>query len=248
MSTSSNVPSGLGEAVQHLGGLADEGLRWLMAWVETLPPVAAAFVAVLALIAAVLGARRPAVRGVAAVVGFLLGILYATRFRPWLEFVHVPWRDVTLALSSAFAVFGALLPEGITFALGALGCGTIVASFFPSDDRTFAFIPAFLVGGAAGVMMFPLMAALVSSFGGGLLAAAAIATLLPRATLGGYLLAHPLTTGAVGLGIGLAGFLGQLRAPREELDPVDAGGAPAKAKKPSRERKKKAQVKASGED
>lgn len=250
MTDLNNLPLGLGAVAQSLIGPVAAMSHRLLVWATGLSPTAAAFVAVVALVAAVIGARRPMVRVVAAAVGYLLGLAYAGLFQPWLEFLHVPARDVTLGLGVAFALFGALLPEGITFAIGGLFCGTVIASFFPSDDRTYAFVPAFLVGGAAGVMMFPLVAALVASFGGGLLCAATVATLLPRATLGGTLLSHPLTTAGVGLAIGLAGFVGQFRGSREDLLEGDEGGpkasgkSKAPVKKPARARRKKTKTKA----
>jgi hypothetical protein len=247
------APLGLGEVARSLLGPAEALSHRLLEWAASLSPTAAAFVAVLALVSAVVGARRPMVRVVAAAVGYLLGLAYAARFQPWLEFAHLPSRDLTIGLGAAFALFGTLLPEGITFAIGGLFCGTVIATFFPSDDRTYAFVPAFLVGGAAGVMMFPLVAAVVASFGGGLLCAAAIAVLLPRATLGGTLTSHPLLTAGLGLLIGLAGLIGQLRAPyedgtyAEDEAPKPSGGSQARAQKPKRACRKKAKAKASAE-
>ena len=213
MNALAKLPFGFGELLARALGVVEGMDHQLLAWTVALSPVAAAFVAALALTAAVVGARRPAVRVVAAVVGMLIGFAYAFRFEPWLRFLHVPVRLSTWTLGIAFAIFGAGLPEGITFVLGGLFCGAMVASFFPSDDRTYAFLPAFLVGGAGGVLAFPLVAALVSSFGGGLVCASALAVLLPRATLGGYFLTHPASTAGVGFAIGLAGFIGQWRPP-----------------------------------
>jgi hypothetical protein len=139
-----------------------------------------------------------------------LGFAYAARFEPWLPFLHVSLRSLGWDLALVFGIFGAAIPEGLIFALSGVLFGTGLASLFRSSERAYAFIPGFLLGGAAGVMAFPLVAAVVASFGGGWVCAAALAALFPRATLGGYLQGHAWVTLGIGLGIGLSGFAGQL--------------------------------------
>ncbi len=182
----------------------------LMIWTASLRPVAVACLAAFALTAAVIGARRPMVRLVAGAAGAAIGFAYAARFEPWLPFLHISLQSLGWDLALVFGIFGAATPEGFSFALSGLLCGSGLASLFRSNERTYAFIPGFLLGGAAGVMAFPLVAAMVSAFGGGWICAAALAALFPRATLGGYLQAHPLATLAIGLAIGVTGFIGQL--------------------------------------
>jgi hypothetical protein len=201
---------GLGELARAAWGLLLSANFELMHWSASLRPLAVACVAVLALTAAVIGARRPMVRLVAGAAGVGLGFAYAARFEPWLPFLHVSLDSLGWDLALVFGIFGAATPEGFTFVLSGLLFGSGLASLFRSSERAFAFLPGFLLGGAAGVMAFPFVAALVSSFGGGWVCACALAALFPKATLGGYLESHPLATFGIGLAIGAAGFVGQL--------------------------------------
>ncbi len=196
----------------------------LIGWTASLRPLAAACLAVLSLMAAVVGGRRPMVRLVSGAAGMGLGFAYAARFEPWLPFLHISLRSLGWDLALVFGIFGALTPEGLSFALSGILFGTGLASLFRSSERAYAFIPGFLLGGAAGVMAFPLVAALVASFGGGWVCAAALAALFPQATLGGYLQTHPWVTLGIGLGIGLSGFAGQLSGVH-----IARLGAPAEA-------------------
>ena len=201
---------GLGELARSSWSLVDATNQALIGWAASLRPLAVACVAALSLTAAVIGARRPMVRLVAGAAGVGLGFAYAARFEPWLPFLHISLQSFGWDLALAFGIFGAATPEGFTFVLSGLLVASGLASLFRSSERAYAFIPGFLLGGAAGSMAFPLVAALVASFGGGWVCAAALAALFPRATLGGYLQAHPLVTLAMGAAIGTSGFIGQL--------------------------------------
>jgi len=179
------------------------------------------------------------VRLVAGAAGVGLGFAYAARFEPWLPFLHISLSRLGWDLALVFAIFGAATPEGFTFALSGLLFGSSLASLFRSSERAFAFLPGFLLGGAAGVMAFPLVAAMVASFGGGWVCAAALAALFPRATLGGYLHAHPLLILGLGFAIGATGFIGQLSGvhvgrlgiPTEGHPAADAGNRKGKTKR-----------------
>jgi hypothetical protein len=206
----SDLVEGLGELARAGWGLVGQINQDLIHWTASLRPLAVACLAALSLVAAVVGGRRPMVRLVAGAAGMGLGFVYAARFEPWLPFLHVSLRSLGWDLALVFGIFGAATPEGLTFALSGILFGTSLASLFRSSERTYAFIPGFLLGGAAGVMAFPFVAAVVASFGGGWVCAAALAALFPRATLGGYLQSHAWVTLGVGLGIGLSGFAGQL--------------------------------------
>lgn len=206
----SDLVQGLGELARAGWGLVGQTNQDLINWTASLRPLAVACLAVLSLVAAVVGGRRPMVRLVAGAAGMGLGFAYAARFEPWLPFLHVSLRSLGWDLALVFGIFGAAIPEGLIFALSGVLFGTGLASLFRSSERAYAFIPGFLLGGAAGVMAYPLVAAVVASFGGGWVCAAALAALFPRATLGGYLQGHAWVTLGIGLGIGLSGFAGQL--------------------------------------
>ncbi len=201
---------GLAELARSSWTLVGETNQALLGWAASLRPLAVACVAALSLTAAVVGARRPTVRLVAGAAGVGLGFAYAARFEPWLPFMHISLQSLGWDLALVFGIFGAVTPEAFTFALSGVLVASGLASLFRSSERAYAFIPGFLLGGAAGTMAFPLVAAVVASFGGGWVCAAALAALFPRATLGGYLEAHPMVVLAMGAAIGTTGFIGQL--------------------------------------
>lgn len=187
----------------------------LLSFLAVQPQLALAVLAVVSLVMAVVGARRPWVRGVAALAGGLAAFAFVAKLTPWLHFLHLPVKDLTWGLVGGVALFGALLPEGITFLVGGLLLGFLLASLFPSDERIFAFVPGLFLGGAAGVLAFPLAAALTASLGGGLLFSAALVTLLPRPTLGAYFVTHPMLVIGIGLAVGLTGLVGQWQVRRD---------------------------------
>jgi hypothetical protein len=181
-----------------------------------LTPLEGAFVAVLGLVAAVIGGRGPEVRLVGAAAGGLFATMYVARITPWLEFLHIPVAKLLWAAPAAFGVFGALLPEAIAFFLAGLTLAALASTLVSTENHTLVVIPSFLIGGTLCTLFFASVALLASSFGGGLAFAAGICAVLPRAGVGGWMLQHPIALVVFGLVIGWAGFVGQMLGPTPE--------------------------------
>jgi hypothetical protein len=181
-----------------------------------LTPLEGAFVAVLGLVAAVIGGRGAAVRLVGAAAGGLFATLYVARITPWLEFLHIPVANLLWAAPAVFGTFGALLPEGIAFFLAGLTFAALASALVSPENHTLVVIPSFLIGGTLCTLFFSSVALLASSFGGGLAFAAGVCAVLPRAGVGGWLLLHPIALVVFGLVIGWAGFVGQMLGPTPE--------------------------------
>jgi hypothetical protein len=181
-----------------------------------LTPVEGAFVAVLGLIAAVIGGRGVAVRLVGAAAGGLFATMYVARITPWLDFLHIPVANLLWAAPAVFGTFGALLPEGIAFFLAGLTFAAVATMLVSPDNHTLVVIPSFLIGGTLCTLFFGSVALLASSFGGGLAFAAGVCAVLPRAGSGGWLQHHPVALVAFGLAIGWVGFVGQMLGPTPE--------------------------------
>jgi hypothetical protein len=194
-----------------------------------LTPVEGAFVAVLGLVAAVIGGRGAAVRLVGAAAGGLFATLYVARITPWLEFLHIPVSKLLWAAPAVFGTFGALLPEGIAFFLAGLTLAAIASALVSPENHTLVVIPAFLIGGTLATLFFSSVALLASSFGGGLAFAAGVCAAMPRAGVGGWMLRHPSSLVVFGLIIGWVGFIGQMLGPTpEEKRAMAAEGASQK--------------------
>jgi hypothetical protein len=181
-----------------------------------LTPIEGAFVAILGLVAAVIGGRGAAVRLVGAAAGGLFATMYVARITPWLEFLHIPVAKLLWAAPAAFGAFGALLPEGIAFFLAGLTLAAVTSALVSPENHTLVVIPSFLVGGTLCTLFFSSVALLASSFGGGLAFSAGLSAVLPRAGVGGWMLQHPIALVVFGLVIGWAGFVGQMLGPTPE--------------------------------
>jgi len=194
-------------------GLSEHLAQRLAGAASRLTPLEGAFVAVLGLIAAVIGGRGFAVRLVGAAVGGLFASVYVARLSPWFQFLHIPVAKILWAVPAIFATFGALLPEGISFFIAGLALAAVASALVSQENHTLVVIPSFLIGGTLATLFFTTVAQLVSSFGGGLAFAAGLCAALPRAGAGGWLIQHPVTLAILGLVVGWVGFIGQMLGP-----------------------------------
>jgi len=201
-----------GQAVGLFGHLAQR----LAVASGKLTPIEGAFVAVLGLVAAVIGGRGAAVRLVGAAAGGLFATMYVARITPWLDFLHIPVANLLWTAPAVFGIFGALLPEGIAFFLAGLTLAAVASALVSPENHTLVVIPSFLIGGTLSTLFFSSVALLASSFGGGLAFAAGVCAVLPRAGAGGWMLRHPVALVIFGLVIGWAGFVGQMLGPSPE--------------------------------
>jgi len=228
--------SGIAESAALAFGLFEHLAQRLGGAAARLTPLEGAFVAVLGLIAAVIGGRGVAVRLVGAAAGGLFATAYVARLTPWLQFLHFPVGKILWAAPLIFGVFGALLPEGIAFFLVGLALATVASMLVTPDNRTVVVIPSFLIGGTLSTLFFSTVALLASSFGGGLAFAAGLCAVLPHPGLGTWLLQHPIPMAIFGLVVGWVGFVGQMLgpAPEEKRAMADERAARKKAKNAER--------------
>jgi hypothetical protein len=206
----------LAELAGHVFGLFEHLGQRLGGAASRLTPAEGAFVAVLGLIATVIGGRGVALRLVGAAGGGLFASAYVARLTPWLLFLHLPVTKLLWAAPAVVAAFGALLPEGIAFFVVGLAVAAVASALVSPENHTLVVIPSFLLGGTLATLFFPTVALLASSFGGGLAFAAGLCAVLPRAGIGGWLLQHPLSTLIFGLVVGWVGFVGQMLGPTPE--------------------------------
>jgi hypothetical protein len=232
------ITEAAGLAIGLLGHLAER----LALGSSMLTQAEGAFVAVLGLVAAVIGGRGAAVRLVGAAAGGLFATLYVARITPWLEFLHIPVAKILWAAPVTFGAFGALLPEGIAFFLAGLTLAAIASALVSPENHTLVVIPSFLIGGTLSTLFFSSVALLASSFGGGLAFAAGVCAALPRAGVGGWMLRHPVALVIFGLVIGWVGFVGQMLGPTPEEKRAIAAERAAEKKK-SREAQREASPK-----
>jgi hypothetical protein len=204
------------ELAGQIFGLAEHLAQRLGGAAARLTPLEGALVAVLGLIATVIGGRGAALRLVGAAGGGLFASVYVAHITPWLEFLHFPVNKLLWAAPAVFAAFGALVPEGIAFFVVGLAFAAVASALVSPENHTLVVIPSFVLGGTLATLFFPTIALLASSFGGGLAFAAGLCAVLPRAGVGGWLLQHPFTTVVFGLVVGWVGFVGQMLGPTPE--------------------------------
>lgn len=149
-------------------------------------------------------------RIVAAPLGALIGSLWVPAVAAHFGST-MPASQVGLGASIGLAFLGALFPPGVIFFAFGMPIGLIAAQLVGPTDWLLAFLPGFIIGGAIGVVLHPVVSALISSVAGAwVLTLGLLAVLAPLLASVGSVAKNPVIVFSMAGCFAMAGAIYQL--------------------------------------
>ncbi len=176
-------------------------------------------------------------RLVAAPLGALIALVWAGAVATRFGFADLQ-KQVTLGSAIVLAALGLAMPAAISFIALGVPAGLLGGQLVGGNDYLLGFLPGFVIGGAAAVLLHRVLAALVSAaLGGWVLTIGLCTSLSPFTGVVASLASNGLTILAIAAGFAVLGAVYQLfiRLPPEEREKLKQEKFMAKKAKKERD-------------